>query len=154
MTAPAASLSAPRLATAGWRPGFLAPIVVGAAVSAVCAAIVSPWPVGVFLDDGIYVILAKSLATGEGYRYLNIPGAPSATHYPPGYPLLLAALWKLSPSFPENTALFKFANAALMGVAAAGAFVFLRSRLRFSTAVAAAVAIVVPLTMPVVILAG
>ena len=34
---------------------------------------------------------------------INMPGAPHATHFPPGYPLLLAALWKLLPSFPDNS---------------------------------------------------
>lgn len=89
-------------------------------VAVAVAAILSirPLPVGVFQDDGIYVALAKSLATGNGYRYLNLPGNPIATHYPPLYPSFLAILWKLSPSFPENIAVFKFANSMLLAGAA------------------------------------
>jgi len=57
---------------------------------------INPYPLGVLHDDAVYAILAKSLATGHGYRYLNLPGEPPATHFPPGYPLFLAALWRMS----------------------------------------------------------
>jgi hypothetical protein len=136
------------------RTDRLVPLLVAAFVAAVCVALVGPWPVGVFLDDGIYAILGKSLATGKGYRYLNIPGHPAATHYPPGYPLLLAALWKIAPIFPDNTALFKAVNGLLLGAAAAGMVVFLRARLGFSRIAAASTSIVVTLSIPIVILAG
>ena len=86
-------------------------VLVAAIALAIALVAVPNWPVGVFQDDGIYVILGKALATGEGYRYLNLPGAPYATHYPPGYPLFLALLWKVSPQFPQNVGLFTFANA-------------------------------------------
>ncbi len=75
--------------------------------------------VGVFYDDGIYLALAKSLAEGHGYHLQYLPGAPAAVHYPFGYPVLLAALWTLWPSFPANEPLLRGANAVLMGVAAA-----------------------------------
>ena len=82
------------------------PRTVGVLVAAIALAValvaVPNWPAGVFQDDGIYVILGKSLASGQGYRYLNLPGAPYATHYPPGYPLFLALLWKISPQFPQK----------------------------------------------------
>ena len=41
-------------------------------------------------------ILARALAEGDGYRFTQMPGAPRATHYPPGYPLFLAALWTIA----------------------------------------------------------
>jgi hypothetical protein len=75
-------------------------------------------PVGGFYDDGLYAILAKSLATGHGYRFLNLPGTPGAVHYPPGYPLLLALIWKVGPAFPANLVWFKLLNVALLGVIA------------------------------------
>ena len=75
-------------------------------------------PVGGFYDDGLYTILAKSLATGHGYRFLNLPGTPAAVHYPPGYPLLLALIWKLGPAFPANVLWFKLLNVVLLGVIA------------------------------------
>ncbi|MDE3053441.1 MAG: hypothetical protein KGL38_09285 [Gemmatimonadota bacterium] len=75
-------------------------------------------PVGGFYDDGLYAILAKSLATGQGYRFLNLPGAPAAVHYPPGYPMLLALFWKLAPSFPANLVWLKLINVVLLAVIA------------------------------------
>ena len=75
-------------------------------------------PVGGFYDDGLYTILAKSLATGHGYHFLNLPGEPAAVHYPPGYPLLLALVWKIGPAFPANILWFKMLNVVLLGVIA------------------------------------
>jgi len=75
-------------------------------------------PVGGFYDDGLYTILAKSLATGQGYRFLNLPGMPAAVHYPPGYPLMLALFWKIAPAFPANLVWFKLLNVVLLGVIA------------------------------------
>ena len=108
----------------------LVPWMVALAAFGAAVAAIGPWPVGVFQDDGIYMVLAKSLATGEGYRYLNVPGTPNATHYPPLFPAVLALLWKVSPSFPQNVALFKFANAAWLGGAAALFYAFARERLQ------------------------
>jgi len=102
-------------------------VAVAAAVAVLSA--IGPWPVGVFQDDGVYMVLAKSLATGEGYRYLNIPGSPNATHYPPAYPAFLAVLWKAFPAFPQNVALFKMANAAWLAGAATLWFRFARKQL-------------------------
>jgi hypothetical protein len=57
---------------------------------------------GNFQDDAIYVSTAKALAQGEGYRLINLPNSPVQTKYPFLYPALLAIIWKLWPSFPEN----------------------------------------------------
>src|SRR4029079_2897597 len=75
----------------------------------------------------------KSLATGHGYRWLNLPGTPPAPHFPPGYPAVLALLWQLAPAFPANVVLFKLANALFMAVAAAATFSLSRKRLELST---------------------
>ncbi len=57
---------------------------------------------GVYHDDAIYVSTAKALAEGDGYRLINLPGAPVQTKYPILYPALLAGIWRLWPRFPEN----------------------------------------------------
>lgn len=57
---------------------------------------------GYFHDDALYYVSAKSLADGAGYRIASLPGEPPQTKYPPLYPALLAGLWRLSPSLPEN----------------------------------------------------
>ncbi len=74
--------------------------------------------VGVFYDDGIYVVLAKALAEGEGYRYLHLPGAPPGVHFPILYPAVLSLLWRMWPAFPQNVALFQLFDSAALAVAA------------------------------------
>jgi 4-amino-4-deoxy-L-arabinose transferase-like glycosyltransferase len=66
------------------------------------AMVMVPRVTGVFHDDGIYVSTARSLATGHGYRLINLPDAPPQTKYPPLYPALLAVVWRLWPAFPDN----------------------------------------------------
>jgi hypothetical protein len=129
------------------NPRLTAVIVVGIALTITLAAVPN-WPVGVFQDDGIYVVLGKALASGEGYRYINLPGAPYATHYPPGYPLLLALLWKLAPAFPQNVAVFTFTNAGFLSLAAYATFRFARERLGLGTLGAGMVAVVGTASVP------
>ena len=57
---------------------------------------------GDFHDDGLYYVSAKSLADGGGYRVESLPGEPAQTKYPPLYPLLLSAAWRIDPQFPRN----------------------------------------------------
>lgn len=56
-------------------------------------------------DDCIYFVSAKSLADGGGYRIASLPGEPAQTKYPPLYPALLSAAWRLNPEFPANLTL-------------------------------------------------
>src|SRR5580704_1562478 len=58
---------------------------------------------GLFHDDGIYLVTAKSLAEGTGYKIVSLPSAIPQTKYPPVFPVLLAGVWKIFPHFPENT---------------------------------------------------
>lgn len=119
----------------------LIPVLVVAIVLVLAILSITPWPVGTIQDDATYVVLAKSLATGEGYRQLNLPDAPQVTHYPPGYPLFLAALWRIWPNFPDNLVLFKYANAVLLALAALGVYVFARTRAQLSALGAGTVAL-------------
>jgi hypothetical protein len=57
---------------------------------------------GRFDDDGVYVVCARSLAEGGGYRIASLPDQPFETKYPPLFPALVAGIWKLDPHFPEN----------------------------------------------------
>jgi hypothetical protein len=111
-------------------------------------------PVGGFFDDALYVILAKALATGEGYRYLHLPGAPAATHYPPGYPVFLALLWRIWPRFPDNVLLFKLANAACLSAAAFFACRYGRDRLRLPTVLALGATLLGTVTTPALFLSS
>ncbi|HSL71073.1 MAG TPA: hypothetical protein VK864_12585, partial [Longimicrobiales bacterium] len=119
----------------------LLPVLVVALVLVAAIVSITPWPVGTIQDDATYVILAKSLASGEGYRQLNLPGAPRVTHYPPGYPLFLAGLWRIWPDFPNNIVVFKYANAFLLALAALGAYAFARKRMQLNAATAGVAAL-------------
>lgn len=141
-------------ASAMLRLGRLMPVLVAGVVGLVAMLTVTPWPVGAFQDDAIYTVLAKSLATGEGYRMLNLPGTPQATHYPPGYPFFLSLLWRLSPSFPDNIVLFKFANAVWLALAALGAQAFARTRLGWPMLPSALAAVTGTLAIVVLLITG
>ncbi len=69
-----------------------------------------------FYDEGVYVINAKSLAMGAGYRNLSLPGAPPQGKYPPFFPFLLSIVWRMLPDFPDNLVALK-ALVLLMAVA-------------------------------------
>ena len=132
-----------------WWP--LALVVIGAVGLIAGIMIIDAAPVGVYADDAMYVILARSLATGQGLRVLNLPGAPYAIHFPPGYPLLLSVLWRLAPSFPDNVMLFKAFNAECLAVVAVGVARFVRDRVG-GPAFAAAVGIVTAVSVPLLFL--
>jgi hypothetical protein len=118
------------------------PAVVTAGVAlALGVFAMNPLPIGVFHDDARYLLLARSIAEGTGYRFVFVPGSPAGTHFPPAFPLVLAALWKVAPAFPANVALFKLLNAVMLALAAFAAFVFARGRAGLVPWVAACVAI-------------
>lgn len=56
-------------------------------------------------DAGRYMILGKSLATTGDYRLINEPLRQRDTLYPPGFPLLIAAVLKLSGREPGGIVL-------------------------------------------------
>jgi hypothetical protein len=136
------------LADAPGAGARITPLVVAVCTAALAMWAIEPWPVGVFQDDGLYAILGKALASGEGFRYLNLPGSPGATHYPPGYPLVLAILWRLFPAFPANTAVFVFANVGFLSAAAVGAWYFGHRRLGLRSSAAAVVALATVACVP------
>lgn len=60
--------------------------------------------IGTSYDDAHYIILAESLAHGEGYQLINFPRPQIERSFPPGWPLLLAPFTLL---FPQNYDLLK-----------------------------------------------
>lgn len=100
---------------ASWRTGLL---LLGACSLLVGVAAMDRSPVGAAGDDAMYLILARSLATGQGYRSLNLPSQPLNTHFPPGYPAALALLWRLAPGFPGNLIVFRLFNVVCVAAVA------------------------------------
>ncbi len=57
---------------------------------------------GYFHDDAFYLVAGKSLAEGNGYRVLSLPGQPYQTKPPPLFPMILSAAWRWGPAYPAN----------------------------------------------------
>jgi hypothetical protein len=136
------------------RVAWLIPALTALAAGVVAWWASTPYIVGVFHDDGVYALLAKSIATGHGFSYLQLPGTPAATHYPPFYPLALAAIWRISPSFPENISALLALNAACIAVAAIGLQRLLRRWFGWRDESAAVVALCALLGVPILTLSG
>jgi hypothetical protein len=47
-------------------------------------------------DGAGYAVLGRALAQGDGYREIDRPDRAAHDHYPPGYPLVQAGLWRLA----------------------------------------------------------
>ena len=70
--------------------------------------------VGLAGDDAWYVLLAQSLATGQGYQLLNWPTLGILPSYPPGFPFLLSLCLRVVPLAAENFWLLKLVSIAAM----------------------------------------
>jgi hypothetical protein len=114
----------------------------------------NPLPIGAFHDDARYLLLARSIAEGTGYRFVFTPGAPAATHFPPAFPVVLAALWKVAPSFPASVTMFKLLNAFMLSLAAFATFTFARVRGGVAPWAACIVALAFACSVPVLFLDG
>lgn len=91
----------PELRFRRWRA---AAVVTGITLVWVIVAVfvVDPRAVGLFHDDGLYVLGGQSIARGEGHRIASLPGEPAQTKYPFLLSALLACIWKFAPEFPAN----------------------------------------------------
>ena len=65
-----------------------------AAVSALSACGNAAWSAPPRYDGAGYAVLARALLEGQGYRAIDHPDRPRHAHFPPGYPLVLAAAWR------------------------------------------------------------
>lgn len=99
-------------------------LAVGVVVAAVGLWAQNESLVGVNYDDAIYVLLAKSVAAGEGYGLSHLPVDVPGVKYPPLYPLSLVPFWVLAGSQGAALYAMKLANGLYIGVAA-GLFAFL-----------------------------
>lgn len=96
---------------------------------------------GMMVDDAWYVLLAKSLGDGSGYKLISSPTGAILPLYPPGFPAVLSLVFRASPDFPQNVALLKSVSiAAMMGVGLLS-FVYLRTHRHLSREMAGCVAV-------------
>lgn len=68
--------------------------------------------IGQVRDDAWYVLLAKSLATGQGYQLISSPISDILPSYPPAFPFLLSLLFRLLPATAEHLFLLKWVSIA------------------------------------------
>ena len=73
---------------------------------------------GLMIDDAWYMVLAQALASGEGFRLISSSVTPILPAVPPGFPALLAPVFLVSPSYPDNLMLLK--SVSLLATAGIG----------------------------------
>jgi hypothetical protein len=119
-----ASVAEPRvLAPPRWLP--VAGVVASVALFLVVYIMRLDPVVGQYQDDAWYTVLAKALATGQGYTLISAPASGiGAWIYPPGYPALLALAWRAWPEFPQNVWLLKSISIAAMFVAGVACYFY------------------------------
>lgn len=94
-------------------------VLLGLALVSAGIAAWRPIPAGVWHDDGVYVLVGKAIAGGHGFTYDGVVGSPPAAKFPPGYPVLLAALWTMFGSIGAVTLAATFLNLSFLAVAGA-----------------------------------
>jgi hypothetical protein len=95
---------------------------------------------GMIVDDAWYVMLAKSLAEGRGYKLISSAAEPILPLYPPGFPALLSIVVRISPDFPQNVPWLKAVSiAAMLGVGLL-TYVYVRAHRQLSREMAACLA--------------
>ena len=98
---------------------------------------------GLFHDDAIYAVAGKALASGDGYAVESLPGAPPQTKYPFLFSVLLSVIWRFAPSFPENIALLKSLNVAILVAIFLAAVAYFRRSFSSSSLMAVLFAVLV-----------
>ncbi len=102
--------------------------------------------VGLMVDDAWYIVLAKALSEGAGFRLISSATTPIQPLYPPGFPAILSVVYRLDPEFPRNVWLLKGVSiAAMMGVGLL-TYAYLNGCRRLSRELAVCVAIAVTIT--------
>ena len=130
-------------------------VALGAAAAAVLAVYVLRLDsaAGLFVDDAWYIVLAKSLWQGDGFRLISSAVSPILPAFPPGFPLVLAPVFGIVGDFPANVVVFKTISILAMCGVAAATYIYLVRYRSAPRAVAATVAIVTALMPAFVFLA-
>ena len=99
-------------------PGVEAPLV-GLVIAAtyLSLSLSDVLQVGALNDDGVYTVLGKALSEGRGYFSIHLVGQPVQEKYPPGFPVILSVLWRLSGSVEGVRHLVGLLHPLVVGVA-------------------------------------
>ena len=74
---------------------------------------------GLINDDAWYVLLAKALSQGDGYRLISSAATAILPTVPPGFPAILSSIFFVAPSFPDNVIWLKLISVVAMIAAGA-----------------------------------
>ncbi len=108
---------------------------------------------GLMVDDAWYMLLAKAIASGDGYRLISSATTAILPLYPPGFPAILSFAFRISPDFPHNVWLLKSVSmASMMGVGFL-TYVYLARFRRLPRSISAAAAVAVTIVPAFVFLA-
>jgi hypothetical protein len=130
-----------------------APLAGAAMVAATIYALRIDEAAGLIIDDAWYIVLAKALANGEGFRLISSATSQILPTVPPGFPALLAPVFFLNPSFPDNLVWLKLVSILAMGVVGVACYVDFTRHRDVAPAPALALSVTVVLTPSLVFLA-
>ncbi len=88
-----------------------------------------PIPVGVWHDDGAYVLIAESLARDGSLSWFGVSGTPPAAKFPPLFPALLALILRAGVDPGSGAATFALLNTGLLALSGGVFALFLRRAL-------------------------
>ncbi len=110
---------------------LIEPIVVGVIIAAIflLRSLSGLMQVGAINDDGVYTVLGKAIANGSGYISLHLANHPVQEKFPPGFPLILAVLWKIAGSVQGVQHLVGLIHPVVIGVTSALLYWIGRTRL-------------------------
>jgi hypothetical protein len=91
---------------------------------------------GLFHDDGIYLLTAKSLAEEGRYVFPFLRIEIEQTKYPPVYLSILALIWKLFPEYPANSIYFQLSSLLFCSSSLVLAYLMLVKRVYVSRMIA------------------
>ena len=96
-------------------------------------------------DDAVYIVLAKSIVSGQGLSWINVVGTPPATLVPFGFPLLLSPIVYLLPNFPANLPALVLISTVFGVLLAGSVYLFLEGTLDLDPRLAAFLALLTTL---------
>jgi hypothetical protein len=94
-----------------------------------------------YVDDAYYVVLAKALATGQGYNLINSLSPNLQPLYPPGFAFLLSLVWRVASNFPVNIYWLKVLQVVAVLAAGVLAYVYCKRYRRLPEWLSLAIAV-------------
>jgi hypothetical protein len=94
---------------------------------------------GLYVDDAWYIVLARALWQGDGFRLISSAATPILPAFPPGFAMILAPVVGMTAPFPDNVIALKAVSIVAMAGVGLGTYVYLS---RFSAVPSQAAAVI------------